>query len=201
MTAIDSNKTIINLAVKLNSYYFNHWPYLKIYYNNQEIFNDQIINTADLCFILTCTDTNTLRFVHYGKKFGEDNIWDSDAEGKQNCYLEIKDIIFNDISVIDAILPSLEFITHWTPTQLKSNNDFIAQNNKFFSHGTMGFNGEITVEFTTPIYNWLIDKKFKLPLKETAYFSDYSSRWHYEEDIKLLEEIKALIKYDKNRSN
>lgn len=194
------HKDKVDVVVKLNSYYFNHWPYLKIYYNNQEIFNDQIIGTSELNFVLECEATNNLQFVHYGKKFGEDNIWDSDSEGKHSCYLEIKDITFNDISVND-ILPNLEFVTHWTPKQLEGDKNFIAQNSKFFSHGTMGFNGEITVEFTTPIYNWLIDKKFKLPLKETAYFSDYSSRWHYEEDIKLLEEIKTLINYDKNRNN
>ena len=201
MTAIDSKKTIINLAVKLNGFYFNHWPYLKIYYNDQEIFNDQIINTANLCFVLTCTDINTLRFVHHGKKFGDGNVWDSDSEGKQSCYIEIKDITFNNISVIDDTLQSFEFVTHWTPKQLEGDQDFINKHNKFYSLGMMVFNGEITVEFTDPIYNWLLDKKFKIPLKETAYFSDYASRWHYGKDLELLEEIKSLIHYDKNRSN
>lgn len=192
---------IVSLNLNVTGHYFNHWPYLKIYHNGQEIFNDQIINTVDLLFNLECTETNTLQIIHYGKKFGEDNIWDSDAEGKQSCYIEIKDIMFNGISGKNDIIKQLEFVTHWTPKQLDGDANFISQHNKFHSHGMMGFNGEITLDFTTPIYNWLIDKKFKVPLKEMAYFSDYSSRWHYEEDIKLLDEIKDLIKYDKNRGN
>jgi hypothetical protein len=191
----------VEVTVKAIGYYFNHWPNLKIYHNNQEMFDGQIIDAVDLRFNLTCTDNNTLSIVHYGKRFGEDNIWDSDAEGKQSCYVEIKDILFNGITGQDGIVPHLEFTTHWTPKQLEGDSEFIQQNSKILSHGTMGFNGEILLEFTAPIYDWLIDKKFKLPVKETAYFSDYSSRWHYDEDIKLLEEIKSLIKYDKNRNN
>jgi hypothetical protein len=191
----------VNFALVVTGHYFNHWPYLKICHNGQEIFNDQIVNTTELKFELGCNENNTLQLIHHGKKFGENNIWDSDAEGKQKCYLEINDIHFEGISGKDDILRNLEFVTHWTHEQLKGDQNFISQYSKFYSYGTMIFNGEIAIEFSTPIYNWLIDKKFKLPMKEVAYFSDYSSRWHYDEDLKLLNEIKEIIKYDKNRNN
>lgn len=193
--------TVIDFNLNVTGHYFNHWPYLKIYHNGQEIFNDQVINIADLNFKLDCKETNTLQIIHYGKKFGDDDIWDSDNDGKQNCYLQINDIKFNDISGKNDILPQLELVTHWTPMQLKSDPEFLNQHSRFCSLGMMVFNGEIAIEFTTPIYNWLIDKKHKIPLKETAYFSDYASRWHYGKDLELIEEIKSLIHYDKNRSN
>jgi hypothetical protein len=45
----------------------------------------------------------------------------------------------------------------------------------------------------TPILNWLTVTKYKKPVEKTAYFSSHSLRWHYEEDLKLIEEIKKLI--------
>ena len=65
----------------------------------------------------------------------------------------------------------------------------------------INFNGSILIELDTPIYNWLIISKYKVPITDTTYFSNYSARWHYDEDFKIIKEIKELIQFDKNRSN
>ena len=57
----------------------------------------------------------------------------------------------------------------------------------------MNFNSIFTLEFETPILNWLTIAKYKQPVKDTAYFSNHTLRWHYDEDLKLIEEIKQLI--------
>jgi hypothetical protein len=58
----------------------------------------------------------------------------------------------------------------------------------------MNFNSLFKISFETPILNWLTIAKYKMESKQHAYFSNYSLRWHYEEDLKLIEEIKSLIK-------
>jgi hypothetical protein len=63
----------------------------------------------------------------------------------------------------------------------------------------MNFNGTIGLEFDTPVYDWMIVKKYKKPIdKNIAYFSNHTARWHYEEDIKILNEIKSLMDIDEN---
>ena len=83
----------------------------------------------------------------------------------------------------------------------QNTKEFIDTYSKIQCYGMMNFNGSIVIEFDTPIYNWLIISKYKVPITDTTYFSNYSARWHYDEDFKIIKEIKELIQFDKNRSN
>jgi hypothetical protein len=63
----------------------------------------------------------------------------------------------------------------------------------------MTFNGEIVLDFETPVLNWLTIKKFQVPINEdAAYFSNYSARWHYARDLELINSIKQLMNFDEN---
>jgi len=192
----------VSLTISLTGYYYNHWPNLKILHNNVAVFDQQIINDQLLTIDLTCDKTNELKFIHYGKSFGEDGVWDSSPDATEQCFINIKDILFNKVSISETLKSKLIFNTEWTDLQIEQNTqEFIDTYSTIQCYGMMNFNGSITIEFDTPVYNWLIFSKYKVPMTDTAYFSNYSSRWHYDEDLKVIEEIKELIDVDKNRSN
>jgi hypothetical protein len=192
----------VNLTISLTGYYYNHWPNLRILHNNVTVFDQPIINDQLLTLNLDCVETNELKFIHYGKSFGENGVWDSNANASEQCFINIKDIQFNNVSIGETLKSKLIFDTKWSDLQLQQNTqEFIDTYSTIQCYGMMNFNGSIAIDFNTPIYNWLIFSKYKVPMTDTAYFSNYSARWHYEEDLKVIKEIKELIDFEKNRSN
>lgn len=187
----------INLSVDLTGNYYNHWPFIKIYHNQKLLFDNCIENKQTLSFNLLCSDNNNyLKFVHYGKKFGEDNVWDSLSDGSAQCDIKIEDIKFENVSIGKNLMSQLNFITHWSEPQKQHDHEFLSQYSKFRSNGLMSFNGEITLEFEVPILSWLIVSKYKVPITDTAYFSNYSLRWHYDEDLQIIKQIKEIMNLD-----
>jgi len=191
----------MNLKIVLQGHYYNHWPNLSITFNNQIIFDSQVEHQLILNFELDCSKSNCLTFEHKNKQFGENGIWDSDSTGEQTCAVQIVDIVFDQVSCGVEILSKLDFEPVWSKFQLDNDIDLVKNYSCFKSYGLMSFNGKINLNFTMPVYNWLIDQKYKVSMVETSYFSDYSSRWHYDDDVEILENIKSLTKYDKNLRN
>ena len=187
-----------NILLDVTGYYFNHWPFLKVMLNDLVLFDNEIVNHQILNFDVDCAEHNQLRFIHYGKRYNDNNIWDTD--GVNECYLNINDIRFEGVGLGVHLKSQLEFVTHWRPFQLLDHNDeFFNQYSRLLSNGMMTFNGEIALDFETPVLNWLIIKKFRVPINEdAAYFSNYSARWHYTQDLKLINNIKQLMKFDEN---
>jgi hypothetical protein len=143
-----------------------------------------------------------LKFIHYGKSFGENDVWDSSPDASEQCFINIDDICFNEVSIGETLKSKLVFVTEWSDLQRQQNTqEFIDTYSTIQCYGMMNFNGSIIIDFDTPVYDWLIFNKYKVPMTDTAYFSNYSARWHYEEDLKVIDEIKELIDFDKNRSN
>lgn len=182
------------ISIDLQGHYCNHWPWVIVRLNGDELFNQQVVDSITADFEVSCNQTNLLEFEHYGKSFGTNGVWDSTAQ--QDCFVQIKDIRFDDVS-IDDIRTSLAFISKWDdgtdPEQIE--NFSIIPN----CDGLMNFNGTIRLEFDTPVYDWMIVKKYKKPIdKNIAYFSNHTARWHYEEDLKILDEIKNLMNIDEN---
>jgi hypothetical protein len=188
----------VNIKVDVTGYYFNHWPYLQILLNDQVIYDNEIVEHQLLSFDVECLDQNRLEFVHYGKRYNDDNAWDTD--GTNECYLNINNILFENVGIGVHLQSQLEFKTHWRPFQLVDHNkEFIEQHSKLLSNGMMTFNGSIAIDFETPVLNWLTIKKFRVPLNEdAAYFSNYSARWHYEQDREIINSIKQLMNFDEN---
>ena len=190
------------LTVSLTGYYYNHWPNLKILHNNVTIVDQPIIGDQLLTIELTCDKTNELKLIHHGKSFGENGVWDSSPDASEQCFINIDDICFNEVSIGETLKSKLVFVTEWSDLQRQQNTqEFIDTYSTIQCYGMMNFNGSIIIDFDTPVYDWLIFNKYKVPMTDTAYFSNYSARWHYEEDLKVIDEIKELIDFDKNRSN
>ena len=188
----------VNIKVDVTGYYFNHWPYLKILLNDKVIFDNEVIDHQLLEFNVDCDSKNQLQFIHHSKRYNDNNAWDTD--GKNECYLNINDIRFEDVGLGIHLKSQLEFVTHWRPFQLVDHTtEFVNKHSRLLSNGMMTFNGEISLDFETPVLNWLTIKKFRVPVNEdTAYFSNYSARWHYAQDLELINSIKQLMNLDEN---
>lgn len=190
---------VVNIKVFANGYYCNQWPRFQLIHGSKVVWDGEIKGSCVIEVDLLCADVDSLTLKHLDKKFGEDGIWDTLPDGSADRYVEITDIKLDDVSIGEKLLSALVFCTEWSDVQrLHQDPGFIEQYSEFCSNGRMSFNGSIKLEFETPIYNWLIPKKFKVEKTETAYFSNYSLRWHYEKDLELIKEIKELMKLDEN---
>jgi hypothetical protein len=148
-------------------------------------------------FETNCNNINTLCFQHYGKSSGENGIYDTDIVNNKDCKFQILDIKFDQVSIGEKLKSELTFDTDWTQFQLDNNSAEFAQQ---FSHiektnGMITFNGKTIIQFDTPVYDWLIIKKYKLPIVQgQAFFSNHTMRWHYEKNISIIDEIRKLMK-------
>jgi hypothetical protein len=186
----------IKLAIDLKGQYCNHWPFARVIVNNQVLFDGEVVDLVNLIFNIDAQEKNQLIIEHYGKQFGDNNVYDCTADQSQDCTLTIKDIRFEDITVGSEIMNKLFFTTVWTEKQLQTMApDVLLQMSTIHcQNSTMNFNSIFNLEFETPILNWLTIAKYKKPSENNTYFSNYSLRWHYEKDLELIEEIKELMK-------
>jgi hypothetical protein len=192
--------TQVNLSIDLEGQYCNHWPFAKISVNNQTLFDGEIQNCITFDFTINAKENNYLCIEHYGKRFGENNVYDCIPDQMQDCLLAISDIRFDDITIGYELMSKLVFKTIWTETQLQTMTPDLLQamsiipcNSTTTVYNKMNFNSQFMLKFELPILNWLTIAKYKKPNEDVAYFSNHSLRWHYEEDLKLIEEIKKLI--------
>ena len=185
----------IKLELDLKGQFCNHWPLVLICVNNQKLFDGTVEDSVNLNFDINAGDTNVLSVQHYGKSFGDSGIYDCVADQSQDCVLIIKDIRFQGVTVGQELMSKLFFETAWTPAQLESlSADYLSQMSRISAvSGQMNFNSQLILQFETPVLNWLTMAKYKIEAKNTAYFSSYSLRWHYKEDLKIIKEIKQLM--------
>lgn len=187
---IINTDNLVKIEITLQGYFYNHWPEFKILLNDKLLFNSTIIEKQILTFDVDCQSANQLEFIHYGKKSGENNIWDTDPVTGADCKIQILDIKFDLVSIGEKLKSNLEFNAqhqYQSVTIIKP------------SDGWMTYNGFIKFCFKTPVYDWLILNKFKLDEgQNNAFFSDFTKRWHYDQDIVVLDEIRKLMEFDEN---
>jgi hypothetical protein len=180
------------ISVDLQGHYYNHWPYVIIRLNGIELFHQSVVETITLDFDVACNQKNLLEFEHYSKSFGENGVWDTDPSRNQDCFVQIKDIRFDDVS-IDTIKHELTFISKWNersdPEQIKN---FSRIDN---CNGLMNFNGVIGLEFDTPVYSWLIKEKFikKQLLNDVIFNKSGNRKFDYEYILNQIDKIKQII--------
>jgi hypothetical protein len=179
------------ISIDLQGHYCNHWPWVIVKLNGIELFNQQVIESIKLDFDVVCDQHNLLEFEHYGKSFGTNGVWDTTSE--LDCFAQINDIRFDDVSVDRIIISGLTFISKWNqdsdPEQVKN---FSTINN---CNGLMNFNGVIGLEFDTPVYSWLIKEKFiKKQLADDVVFNKSGNRrFDYKYILDKIDKIKQII--------
>lgn len=183
----------INIILQANDYK-DRWPKLKIY-NNNFLIDDYLCNQHDISleYSVNPLQDNKLTLEFYNKCFGDGGIWDAGNDGEMK--LQLVDLLFDDVS-IDHLIHLIEYKTNWTPNQLiYEPQENIDNYSKYFNNGMITFNGCMSFEYSIPIYNFLINKKFKTQYENNiAYFSNYTETFHYEKGIEKIAEIRKIIK-------
>ena len=191
------------IEILVQGQHYHEWPCLKVLVNNQTVYDNYVSGLTTIKFDLDqLQPNNTLTLVHHSKQFGENGIYDTDHDGGQDRGLDrgiyVKDIRFDGITIGEHKINQLVFQTQWTQLQQQElDSDFVEKHSCFECNGYMGFNGHIDIDFWAPIMEWLTVYKYKVDRQSgLAYFSAYDQRWHYNEDLKIIKEIKELMKFE-----
>lgn len=185
---------MIDIAISIQSKSFgNKWPKIKIYFNNEIIDTVVCENPVTLNYQVQESDHNLLSFELVNKNFGDNGLWDISSDG-QGLEATITDIALNNVS-IGHLLSSAKFKTKWTPAQVGYlDKSFIDTYSEYFSNGMLSFNGILTFEFLSPVYDFLIEKKFKVPYdSKIAFYSNKTELFHYEDGLAIIDDIKKII--------
>ena len=190
----------MKLTIELSALSFDQrWPKIRIY-NNDTLIDDVEIAQPHAILNYHIAPSNVVNILiidFYNKSFGDNNIWDLDitGQGLGEMKLSIDDIKFDDVSV-DHLLTQIPVETQWTANQLSFVTDeFKNQYNKYLSAGEFTFNGQFKFPYEMPVYEFLIDKKYKKPRDSNqAFYSNSTELFHYEHGLGVIDEIKRIIK-------
>lgn len=193
--------TKVNLYLKLIPTECNGWPNLIVEFNKKVIFNQLIKTTQELTLSIDdCTNHNNQLIIGMNNKsFGKNKIWDTltkDNKIIKDKTLKIEQAKLDDVDILDLLNKNLFRVNlvdqqpSYYPT-------------KIYANSTMNYNGYFFINFDIPLYNSLTNQKFKQEKDENlSYFSNYTLKFHYEDEIKLIEKIeKKLKELDEKFSN
>lgn len=147
----------------------------RIVVNNNCVYDDFIFgDKVEHTFTLPLLKTNTLSVEHYDKKFGENRRWD-----KQE--LVVHDIILDDVSIKRVWQQGHKEYYH---------QGVVIEDPVGMADMMFGFNGKYSLEFTSPVYDWIIvnRKKIYSPFRDKISSVDYHNR-----EYNNVEEIERMI--------
>ena len=88
---------------------------------------------------------------------------------------------FDQVNVIEYLL------THWP---------FITTSGEVVKTDYFGYNGSLTINFTTPVYEWIITHLVQTKVNRTQDFiieTSHNNLFDYNNDLKELKEIEYLL--------
>lgn len=174
----------MKLEIKLQGTRYRRWPTIRIIFNNQCLYDGKV--ESELLFEqeVPLEEHNSLVIEHYGKRFGEQGIWDTQVDGDkviQDCAFVIDYLKLGGVDMQEYVD---QFVFH------KDNGDEI--------HTTyFGYNGRLAIEFPKELYDWVILKflKKKDPTQYNFLLeTSHSNLFYYEEDLELIDELMQLLK-------
>lgn len=184
---------MIKLEIYCNPSFCNSWPNLVIEFNKKLIFKDEICLNKKISLDLydALPSQNLLAIGMDNKCFGKNHIWDTISDNNiivADKTLTINDCALDDISVKDILLKNFFHIK-----RVDKQPSYFPD--KIYSTGSMNYNGYFFLNFNLPLYNSLIDQKYKKEIDlEKSYFSNYTKVFHYEEEIELINKIEHKLK-------
>ena len=182
----------MKIEIQTEATFCNTWPNLIIEINKQEIYSQQIeeSKTIRLEFNDLLDERNRFVIGMNNKSFGKRGVWDTKT--KDNEILQDKTLTIKSIKLDDVECMPLMNNTFHVQRADKQPSYFP---DKIESTGVMNYNGYFTFSFDLPLYNSLINQKYKKPLDEKlSYFSNYSKVFHYDEEKEVINSIYDILK-------
>ena len=192
----------MKINVELVGTFCNSWPNLIIEINKNKIYDAVIegeqnigieYNDADLLH-----EGNTFIIGMNNKRFGGNNQWDTKSQNNEiveDKTIQIKSAKLNGVDCM--MLFNNKFYVKPVDKQQSYFPDVVE------SIGTMNYNGYFTFGFDMPLYNSLINKKYKRTMDQNmSYFSNYTKVFHYDDEIEIINYIKGILdKVNEKSSN
>lgn len=169
----------------------NSWPSMIVEINEKLIYEDTIKERQQILIEVNdlLPKANKIIIGMNNKSFGKNRVWDTKTHN--NKIIEDKTIKILSLKLDDVECKDLfknKFHVKRTHQQPDYFPDIVEATD------TMNYNGYFGFGFDLPLYNSLIDKKFKNKKEtEMSYFSNYTKVFHYEGEKKLIEEIKKNL--------
>jgi|10_taG_2_1085330.scaffolds.fasta_scaffold97216_3 hypothetical protein len=184
----------LQIQIDLTGHVCNTWPGFYVAIDRQQIYNGFIRTRQSIKLEVESPSPEFIFSIGMeDKKFGQENIWDTKVDKFNKIIedkkIEIHDIKFNDVSILD-ILRKNPYQIKFTDQQKKEEVP-----NPLYLDNEICYNGAWRCDVSLPIYNWIIVKKFKQDIQPgISEFSDYSKLFHYSKEEKIIKEIKELLK-------
>lgn len=191
----------MQIDIEVHGTFCNSWPNMIVEINNKIVYNDAIDATKKITLHHDdlLDQNNSLIIGMNNKSFGQNRIWDTKTK--------------NNIIQQDKTLRVLSLKLNGVECKKLFNNKFYVKRAhkqpSYFpdvidSVDTMNYNGYFRFSFDMPLYNSLINKKFKKDIGSTSasYFSNYTKVFHYEDEQRIINNIyRTLNKIDEKFSN
>jgi hypothetical protein len=122
---------------------------MEIWIDDQKIFDTEHVDSTVECngTISDNEGDHKLRFIMKNKTSGHTQVDKSGQIVKDAC-LTISDVTFEDIELGYTLIEKATYTHNFNGTQPEVVDEF---------YGSMGCNGTVSLEFTTPIYLWLLE--------------------------------------------
>lgn len=175
---------MLNIEITLSAEYCNSWPKVQVSLNDIIYYDGDINDLQRVNIASDELDYNELKITHYSKAFGENNVWDThiDSEGKPTAdkAVTIVDISINEVS-LQKYLRLIPYVT------IEGNAVYDTR---------MGFNGTWTLNFASPVYDWIITTFLAKPVDTSKFVTETSHNmvFNYELDIKEIADIEECLK-------
>jgi len=182
----------MKITIDIEGNFCNSWPNLIVEVNNQKIYSNHIENSQIIKLEFNSLFQSGNRFVigMDNKSFGKRGVWDTKT--KNNKIIEDKILTIKSIKLDDVECITLTNNTFHVKRVDKQPTYFP---DKVESLGVINYNGYFTFSFDLPLYNSLINQKFKKPMdNEISYFSNYTKVFHYEEEKEVIDDIHNILK-------
>ena len=192
----------MKINVELVGTFCNSWPNLIIEINKNKIYDAVIEGEQNIDIEYNDSDLlhegNTFIIGMNNKRFGGNNQWDTTSQNNEiveDKTIQIKSTKLNGVDCM--MLFNNKFYVKPVDKQQSYFPDVVE------SIGTMNYNGYFTFGFDMPLYNSLINKKYKRTMDQNvSYFSNYTKVFHYDEEIEIINSIKGILdKVNEKSSN
>jgi len=192
----------MKINVELVGTFCNSWPNLIIEINKNKIYDAVIEGEQNIDIEYNDSDLlhegNTFIIGMNNKRFGGNNQWDTTSQNNEiveDKTIQIKSTKLNGVDCM--MLFNNKFYVKPVDKQQSYFPDVVE------SIGTMNYNGYFTFGFDMPLYNSLINKKYKRTMDQNvSYFSNYTKVFHYDEEIEIINYIKGILdKVNEKSSN
>jgi len=182
----------MKIDIEVIGTFCNNWPNLIVEINNKKVYDSKVKNkeTITLEFEDLITKGNKFVIGMVNKRFGRNSIWDTKSENNkiiEDQTIRIVSLKLNDVECKQLF--SDKFYVKRTDRQPSYFPDILE------SQDIMNYNGYFSFDFDLPLYNSLINKKFKVKADNNiSYFSNYTKVFHYEEEKKMISSINDILK-------